>query len=41
MYSNSANKLNLIKDMQKEKDFYTYSTKIKDKIKNVIKKLTY
>ena len=26
MYSNSANKLNLIKDMQKEKDFYTYST---------------
>ena len=27
MYSNSANKLNLIKEMQKEKDFYTYSTK--------------
>ena len=24
MYSNSANKLNLIKEMQKEKDFYTY-----------------
>ena len=40
MYSNSANKLNLIKDMQKEKDFYTYSNKIKDKIKRVIKKLT-
>ena len=40
MYSNSANKLNLIKDMQKEKDFYTYSNKIKDKIKHVIKKLT-
>jgi AMP phosphorylase len=40
MYSNSANKLNLIKEMQKEKDFYTYSTKMKDKIKNVIKKLT-
>lgn len=27
MYSNSANKLNLIKEMQKEKDFYSYSTK--------------
>ena len=40
MYSNSANKLNLIKDMQIEKDFYTYSNKIKDKIKRVIKKLT-
>ena len=40
MYSNSANKLNLIKEMQKEKDFYMYSTKPKDKIKNIIKKLT-
>jgi len=42
MYSNSANKLDLIKQMQKEKDFYTYqfSTRIKEKIKNVIKKLT-
>ena len=40
MYSPSANKLNLVKDMQLQKDFYTYSTKIKDKIKNVIKKLT-
>ena len=39
MYSNSANKLNLIKQMQQEKDFYTYSTKIKDKVKNIIKKL--
>lgn len=27
MYSNSANKLSLIKEMQKEKDFYSYSTK--------------
>ncbi len=26
MYSNSANKLNLIKQMQNEKDFYSYST---------------
>ncbi len=40
MYSPSANKLNLVKDVQQQKDFYTYSTKIKDKIKNVIKKLT-
>ena len=40
MYSPSANKLNLVKDVQLQKDFYTYSTKIKDKIKNVIKKLT-
>ncbi len=40
MYSPSANKLNLVKEMQKEKDFYTYSTKSEDKIKNVIKKLT-
>ena len=42
MYSNSSNKLNLIREMQKEKDFYTYeySTPVKDKIKNVIKKLT-
>ena len=40
MYSPSANKLNLMKEMQKEKDFYTYSTNIKDKIKSVIKKLT-
>ena len=30
MYSPSANKLNLVKEMQKERDFYTYSTKIKD-----------
>ena len=27
MYSPSANKLNLVKEMQKEKDFYNYSTK--------------
>ncbi len=27
MYSPSANKLNLVKEMQKEKDFYGYSTK--------------
>ena len=27
MYSDSANKLSLIKEMQKEKDFYSYSTK--------------
>ncbi len=40
MYSPSANKLNLVKEVQLQKDFYTYSTKIKDKIKNVIKKLT-
>lgn len=42
MYSNSANKLNLIKEMQKEKDFYTYkySTKVSEKIKEVMKKLT-
>ena len=40
MYSPSANKLNLVKEVQEQKDFYTYSTKIKDKIKNVIKKLT-
>ena len=40
MYSPSANKLNLVKEVQLQKDFYSYSTKIKDKIKNVIKKLT-
>lgn len=40
MYSPSANKLNLVKEVQMQKDFYTYSTKIKDKIRNVIKKLT-
>ncbi len=40
MYSPSANKLNLVKEMQKENDFYTYSTKSEDKIKNIIKKLT-
>ena len=40
MYSPSANKLNLVKEVQLQKDFYTDSTKIKDKIKNVIKKLT-
>ena len=40
MYSPSANKLNLVKKVQEQKDFYTYSTKMKDKIKNVIKKLT-
>ena len=39
IYSPSANKANLVKEMQKEKDFYTYSTKIKDKIKNAIKKM--
>ena len=40
MYSPSETKLWLVKLMQQEKDFYTYSNKIKDKIKNVIKKLT-
>jgi AMP phosphorylase len=40
MYSPSANKLNIVKEVQEQKDFYTYSTKITDKIKNVIKKLT-
>lgn len=40
MYSPSANKLNLVKEMQKEGDFYAYSSKIKDKVKNLIKKLT-
>lgn len=40
MYSPSANKLNLVKEVQQHKDFYTYSTKMKDKIKNIIKKLT-
>jgi thymidine phosphorylase len=42
MYSPSANKLNLVKDMQQQKDFYTYRyyTPIKDKINNVVKKLT-
>ena len=40
MYSPSANKLNIVKEVQEQKDFYTYSTKLKDKIKNVIKKLT-
>ena len=40
MYSPSANKLNLVKEVQQQKDFYTYSTKIKDKIEDVIKKLT-
>ena len=39
MYSPSETKLWLVKLMQQEKDFYTYSNKIKDKIKNVIKKL--
>lgn len=40
MYSPSANKLNLVKEMLKENDFYTYSTKSENKIKNIIKKLT-
>lgn len=42
MYSPSANKLNLVKDMQQQKDFYTYKyyTPVKDKINNVVKKLT-
>ena len=40
MYSPSANKLNLVKEVQEQKDFYTYSSKMKDKIKRVIKKLT-
>ena len=42
IYSPSINKLNLVKEMQKEKDFYTYwdYKHIKDKIKGVIKKLT-
>lgn len=40
MYSPSANKLNLVKEVQEQKDFYTYSNKMKDKIKRVIKKLT-
>ena len=42
MYSHSANKLNLIKEMQKENDFYTYwdSIHVKEKIKKIMKKLT-
>ena len=40
MYSPSETKLWIVKLMQQEKDFYTYSTKLTDKIKKVIKKLT-
>ena len=42
MYSPSENKLNLVKDMLKENDFYTYwdSVHVKEKIKKIMKKLT-
>ena len=40
MYSPSETKLSIVKQMQKEKDFYTYSNKMTDKIKNIVKKLT-
>ena len=42
MYSPSANKLWIVKEMQKEKDFYTYddSNHINEKVKNIVKKLT-